>query len=154
MGTSARKKDSSLSIAIVVAIVLIASVFLLLRPSPEQEAAVSTDGLLRMEGLSRSSGTLRIERLDDIATSIPQPQSPIYEATITQEGTLESGELTFLFSELDSSTPIQDVAVYVFNRQSLAWEALPTFFDLDQQTVTAQIEFSGSLLVGLGTRVL
>lgn len=144
------KKDSSISVAIVVAIVLIASVLLILRPSPEQVVAISSDSLLRVEGVTRSSGTVVIERIDGVATSIPEPVSPVYEATFTTQGTLEEAQLTFSFAELSSDLPIQDASVYVFDRETLAWESLLTFFDLDQQTVTAEVEFSGSLLVGLG----
>lgn len=154
MSISVRKKDSSLSIAIVVAIVLIASALLILRPSPEQVVAVSTDSLLRVEGVTRSSGTVVIERLDGVSTSIPDLASPVYEATLTGEGTLEDAELTFSFSDLDSGFPIQEVIVYLFNRETLAWESVPTFFDLENQTVTADVEFFGSILVGLGLRVL
>lgn len=154
MGTLARKKDSSLSIAIVVAIVLIASVLLILRSSPEQVVAVSADNLLRVEGVTRSSGTIVIERLDGVSTSIPDLTSPIYEATLTADGTLEGAQLTFSFSEFGSTLSIQDAAVFVFNRETLNWEPAPTFFDLENQTVTADMEFSGSILVGLGRRVL
>ena len=153
MGTSARKKDSSLSIAIVVAIVLIASALLIVRPSPEQVVAVSTDSLLRVQGVTRSSGTVVIERLDGVSTSIPDLMSPVYEATLS-EGTLEEAQLTFSFSDLGGELEIQEVAVYLFNREKLTWESVPTFFSLENQTVTADIEFSGSILVGLGRRVL
>ncbi|MCR4314347.1 MAG: hypothetical protein NUV84_03815 [Candidatus Uhrbacteria bacterium] len=154
MGTSARKKDSSLSIVIVVAIVLIASALLIVRPSPEQVVAMSTDSLLRVQGVTRSSGTVVIQRLDGVSTSIPELASPVYEATLTGEGTLEDAEFTFSFSDFDSGLAIQDVAVYVFNREMLTWESLPTFFDLENQTLTAHMEFSGSILVGLGIRML
>lgn len=154
MLTSARKKDSSLAIAIVVAIVLIASTLLILRPSPEQVVAVSSDSLLRVEGVTRSSGIVVIERLDGVAISIPDLVSPIYEVTVTDDGTLEDAELTFSFSEFGSELSIQQGAVYFFNRETLLWESVPTFFDLANQTVTADMEFSGSILVGLGLRVL
>lgn len=143
-------KDSSISVAIVVAIVLIASVLLILRPSPEQVVAISSDRLLRIEGVTRSSGTVVIERLDGVATSIPESVSSVYEVTLTAEGILQEAQLTFSFAELSSDLLIQDVSVYVFDRETLAWEPLPTFFDLDQQTVTADVAFSGSLMVGLG----
>ncbi|GEM_PF-3497694 len=148
------KKDSSISIAIVVAIVLIASALLILRPSPEQVVAVSQDSLLRVEGVTRSSGTVAIERLDGVATSIPGLMSPVYEVTLTRVGTLENAEFSFSFSDFPSELSIQEVTVYRFNRETLSWEAVPTFFDLDAQTLTAELEFSGSVLVGLGERVL
>ena len=154
MSRGSTKKDSSISIAIVVAIVLIASVLLIVRPSPEHVAARSSDSLLSIEGVTRSQGVLAIERLDDVATSIPEPTGPIYEATLSTQGTLEEAQLTFAFGELDFGALIQEVVVYVFDRQTLSWESVPTFFDLDTQTVTADVEFSGSLLVGLGMRVL
>src|SRR3989338_5971581 len=116
---SATKKDSSLSIAIVVAIVLIASALLILRPSPEQVIAVSQDSLLRVEGVTRSSGTVAIERLDGVATSIPGVMSPVYEVTLTRDGTLEDAEFSFSFSDLSSELSIQEVVVYRFNRETL-----------------------------------
>lgn len=154
MSRRSGQKESNISIAIVVAIVLIASALFILRPSPEQVVAVSTDSLLRVEGVTRSSGTLVVERLDGVSTSILDLVSPIYEATITNNGTLEDAEFTFSFSDFGSELPIQEVAVYFFNRETLTWESVPTFFDLENQTVSADMEFSGSLLVGIGRRVL
>ncbi|MBI4435492.1 hypothetical protein HY630_02375 [Candidatus Uhrbacteria bacterium] len=148
------EKESSLSIAIVVAIVLIASALLILRPSPEEVVAVSPDRLLRVEGVTRSSGTVLIERLDGVATSIPGLMSPVYEVTLTREGTLEDAEFSFSFSDLSSELSIQEVVVYRFNRETLSWEAVPTFFDLDTQVLTAVVDISGSVLVALGERVL
>lgn len=148
------KKESSISVAIVVAIVLIASVLLILHPSPEQVITVSADRLLRVEGVTRSSASVVVERLDGVATSIADPVSPVYEASLTTHGTLEEAELTFAFSELGSELPIQEVSVYMFNRETLSWEPVPTFFNLDRQTLTANVEFPGSILVGLGKRVL
>ena len=151
---SATKKDSSLSIAIVVAIVLIASALLILRPSPEQVVAVSQDNVLRVEGVTRSSGAVLIERLDGIETTIPSLLSPVYEVTLSGIGTLEQAEFSFSFSEFSAESSIQEVVIYQLNRETLSWEAVPTFFDLDAQTLTCAIEFSGSILVGLGERVL
>lgn len=149
-----QKKESSIPIAIVVAIVLVASALLILRPSPERVVAVSSDGLLRLEGVARSSSSASIERLDGVVASIPGAFGPVYELTFQGSGTLQDAQLGFSFLEFDSGLAIQDVAVYRFNRETLAWEPLPTFFDLEIQTVTADIEFSGSLLVGLGEHVL
>lgn len=154
MKRGSTKKDSNISIAIVVAIVLIASVLLIVRPSPEHVVARSSDTLLRIEGLTRSHAAVVIERLDGVATAIPEPASPVYEATLTTQGTLEEAQLTFAFGELGSEALIQEVTIYVFDRETLAWESVPTFFDLDTQTVTADVEFSGSVMVGLGRRVL
>ena len=149
-----KKKDSSLSIAIVVAIVLIASALLILRPSPEQVVAVSQDNVLRVEGVTRSSGSVLIERLDGVETSVPSLVSFVYEVSLTREGTLEDAEFSFSFSEFSAEASLQEVVIYQFNRETLSWEAVPTFFDLDAQTLTCAIEFSGSILVGLGGRVL
>ncbi|MBI4592544.1 hypothetical protein HY733_03810 [Candidatus Uhrbacteria bacterium] len=148
------KKESSRSIAIVVAIVLIASAMLVLRPNPEQVVAVSSDRLLRVEGVTRSSGSVLIERLDEIETSIPNLFSPVYEVSLTSSGTLEEAEFRFFFSALSSDLAIQDVTVYQFNRERLSWEAVPTFFDLSTHTLTCELDFSESVLVGLGARVL
>lgn len=154
MKRGSTKKDSVISVAIVVAIVLIASVLLILRPNPEHVVAISSDHLLRVAGVTRSSGVLLIQRLDGLVTSIPQPVGPIYEATLTAQGTLEEAQLSFSFAELGSDLSIQEAGVYVFDRETLAWQFVPTFFNLDQQTVSVDLEFSGSLLIGLGKRVL
>jgi hypothetical protein len=142
------------AIAIVVAIVLIASVLLILRPSPEQVVAVSQDTLLRVEGVARGGATVMIERLDGVDTSIPSLVGPLYEITLTRSGMLEDAQLMFSFAEFASAFSISNVAVYRFNRETLSWEVLPTFFDLDTQTISCPLEFSGSVLVGLGNRVL
>jgi len=154
MKRGSTKKESSLSIAIVVAIVLIASTILILRPNPEQVIAISQDRLVRLEGVTRSPGGVLIERLDGVETSIPELASPIYELFMENHGTLESGEISFSFSAFDSALLIQDAVIYQFDRESLSWEPLQTFFDLDTQTLTCELEFSGSVLVGLGSGVL
>ncbi|MBI4257003.1 hypothetical protein HY626_03045 [Candidatus Uhrbacteria bacterium] len=153
MGTS-KKKDSSFSIAIVVVIVLIASALLILRPSPEQVVAVSQDNVLRVEGVTRSTGTVLIERLDGVETTIPSLLSPVYEVTLSGIGTLEQAEFLFSFSEFSARASLQEVVIYQFNRETLSWEAIPTFFDLGAQMLTSELDLSGSILVGLGERVL
>lgn len=143
-----------MAIAIVVAIVLIASALLILRPNPEEVVTVSQDNVLRVEGVTRSSSLVLIERLDSVETSIPNLVSPIYEVSLTDSGTLQKSVFTFSFPALSSDLSIQDVMVYQFSRETLSWEVVPTFFELDTQTLTSAVEFSGSVLVGLGTRVL
>jgi hypothetical protein len=150
MSRGSIKKESNIPIAIVVAIVLIASAFFFLRPAPEQVVGISSDGLVRVEGVARGSDTLTIERLDGVQTTISPLVSPVYELYLESEGLLENGELTFSFSEFDSELPIQEIAVYQFDRETLSWVTLPTYFDLDSQTVTCELEFSGSVLVALG----
>ncbi|HLD20580.1 MAG TPA: hypothetical protein VJB64_00630, partial [Patescibacteria group bacterium] len=113
-----KKKDSSLSIAIVVAIVLIASALLILRPSPEQVVAVSQDNVLRVEGVTRSSGAVLIERLDGVEAAIPSLVSPVYEVTLSGIGTLEQAEFSFSFSEFSAEASLQEVVVYQFNRET------------------------------------
>ena len=154
MKRGSAKKESSISIAIVVAIVLIASVLLILRPSPEQVVVLSEDTFVRLEGVTRSSVTVLIQKLDGVQASVPGLTSPVYELSLESEGVLENGELTFSFSEFDPEQAIQDAVVYQFDRVTLSWVALPTYFDLDSETVTCVLEFSGSVLVALGSRVL
>jgi hypothetical protein len=154
MKRGSAQKESSISIAIVVAIVLIASARLILYPNPEQIVAVSDDHLVRLEGVTRSSTAITIQRLDGIETPISPSVSSVYEISGETQSVLKNGELTFLFSEFDSDFLIQDVVVYWFDRETLSWIALPTLFDLSAQSVTTQLEFSGNALVTLGERVL
>lgn len=154
MGQTSRKKDSNFSVAIVVAIVLVASALLLLRPAPEQVMALSEDGRVWVEGVTRESGTVLIERIDGVDTAIEGALSPVYELTLTSNGTLQDGELTFAFAEFaQEGQVIQEVVIYQFDRSSLSWKSLSTFFDLETQTLFAPLSLSGSLLVGLGERV-
>lgn len=131
-----------------------ASALLILRPNPEQVVVLSSDHLVRLEGVTRSSTTITIQRLDGIEIPISSSVSPVYEISGETQGVLKNGELTFLFSEFGSDLLIQDVVVYGFDRETLSWIILPTLFDLSTQTVTTEFEFSGNALVTLGERVL
>lgn len=138
----------------VVAILLVASLFFILRPAPEEVVAVSADGLVRLEGVSRSSIEIQIERLDGVGTSFVDIMGPVYEITLSDSGMFQDMELEFLLSHLtDDSLRIQDVVIYYFNRSTLEWEPLPTAFDLSEEMLTTTITLSGSTLVGLAGRV-
>ncbi|NQV89823.1 hypothetical protein HQ487_00275 [Candidatus Uhrbacteria bacterium] len=155
MGSKNSKKESNFSVAMVVAIVLIASTFLFLRPAPEEVKARSEDGIVSLEGVTSESGVIVIERLDGVTTDIEHAVSPVYELAFTQRGILQEGELTFEFDQFtEEGLMIQDVVVYQFDRSTLSWEALPTSFVLETQTLFAPVSFAGNLLVGLGERVL
>lgn len=137
------------SVAAVVAIVFVASAFVILRSMPEQVTAVSQDGLVHATGLTRSSGSLMIERIDNIETSIRNVVSPVYEVSLSQDGSLSDGDLTMM---IDQSETVSDIAVYTFDRTTLSWIALPTLFDLSQRTISTSLDLSGSLLIVAGER--
>lgn len=149
-----RAHESNWAIAMVVAIVLGASALLVMKPSPEQVVALSPDGLVRVEGVTRARGGVLIERIDGVDTSVEGILSPIYEITVGQQGTLEETELSFAYEAFERETlVIQEVVIYQFDRTSLLWKPLPTFFDMDEQNVSTTLTLSGSALVGLGERV-
>jgi hypothetical protein len=144
---------SSISIAIVVAIVLIASVLIILRPMPEQVIATSQDGLVQVDGVTRASGALQIDRLDGVQTSIENILSPVYQISFGDDGVLEDAEVVMAFNELgQEEVSIQDATIYQFDRTTLSWQALPTFFDLSEGTLSASLTLSGSVMVGVGAR--
>lgn len=154
MARGKHAQESNKAIAMVVAIVLVASTLLVLRPSPEQVVAFSQDGLVRVEGVTRSPGSILIERIDGVDISTEGVVSPIYEVTLDGQGVLEEAELLFSYESFAlEGLSIQEVAMYRFDRASLSWKPLPTFFDLSEQTLTSTVTLSGSTLVGLGERV-
>lgn len=150
MSRELHKKESHISIAIVVAIVLTASVLLIVRPAPERIFAVSEDRIVRIEGVTRTADQITIERLDGVEHSVSGLLSPIYEIGLVNGGVVEAAEIEFSFSQFAGGHSIQDVSVYTFESSELTWVALPTFFDLAKETVSAQATISGSLMVGLG----
>jgi len=147
-----KNKASSWPIAIVVAIVLIASLFLIIRSVPEQIVAFSEDQVVQLEGVTRSSGSIEIQRLDGIEKSVKYLLSPVYEISLMGNGMIQNGELRFFFERKEEHNPTQEIVLYSFNNKTLAWEPIPSFFDFSTQTFTAPIEFSGSLLVAVGSR--
>ncbi|MBI2473010.1 hypothetical protein HYV70_00435 [Candidatus Uhrbacteria bacterium] len=152
-GRKQQKKESGWSIAIVVAIVFVASLFLIVRSAPEQVFAFSQDARVQLTGVTRSSGSVEIQRLDDVEKSVRYLLSPVYEITLTSQGTIQNGELLFFFERTAEHNPTQEIVLYTFNTDTLDWESIPAFFDFSTQSFTAPIEFSGSLLVAVGSRV-
>lgn len=137
------------SIAAVVVIVFVASAFFLFRSVPEEVVGVSHDGLVRASGLTRSSESLVIERIDNIQTSVRNVVSPVYEVSLSEGGSLERGELTMV---IDQSASLSDIVVYTFDRTTLGWIALPTLFDLSETTIFTSLDLVGSLLIVAGWR--
>ncbi|MBI5793492.1 hypothetical protein HZA87_00165 [Candidatus Uhrbacteria bacterium] len=145
-GRSTSRKNWS--VAAVVAIVFVASVFVLLHSAPEEVAAVSQDGLVRASGLTRSSGSLVIERIDDVETSV-KTASAVYEVSLTGNGHLNDGELVM---KVEDSASLSDLVLYTFHRETLSWIALPTLFDFADSILSTSLEFTGSLLIVAGER--
>ncbi len=138
------------SVVAVVAIVFVASAFLLLRPAPEQVAAVSSDGMLRASGLASSGAMLTVSRMDEVQTGIPEPTGPVYELSLTGAGSLKNWEVVISIPQ--SAGPLSQVAIYSFDRTTLAWVMLPTLFHLSNSTVSSTLSFTGSMLLGVGAR--
>ena len=117
---SGRKISSThWSVAAVVAIVFVASVFLFLRPAPEEVVGISDDGLVRASGLSRSSSeTLVIERIDDVETSVTTAISHVYEVSLTSNGHVNDGELVMTIEQSES---LSEIVLYTFDRETLSW---------------------------------
>jgi hypothetical protein len=145
-----KKKESQISIAIIVAMVLFGSIFLFWTAAPEQLVAGSQDGMVQVTGLTRSAADVSIERLKDVQVGVDGVIGPAYEL-ILDSGHLEQGELTFF---IDENADVTEVVLYQFNRNTLTWLPLATSFDLTSGSVSAQIEFSGSTLVVPVSRVL
>ena len=148
---SGRKISSThWSVAAVVAIVFVASVFLFLRPAPEEVVGISDDGLVRASGLSRSSSeTLVIERIDDVETSVTTAISHVYEVSLTSNGHVNDGELVMTIEQSES---LSEIVLYTFDRETLSWVELPTLFDLASFSVSTSLDFTGSLLLVAGER--
>ncbi len=133
-----------------VAIVFVASVFLFLRPAPEEVVGISDDGLVRASGLSRSSSeTLVIERIDDVETSVTTAISHVYEVSLTSNGHVNDGELVMTIEQSES---LSEIVLYTFDRETLSWVELPTLFDLASFSVSTSLDFTGSLLLVAGER--
>lgn len=133
-----------------VAIVFVASVFLFLRPAPEEVVGISDDGLVRASGLSRSSSeTLVIERIDDVETSVTTVISHVYEVSLTSNGHVNDGELVMTIEQSES---LSEIVLYTFDRETLSWVELPTLFDLASFSVSTSLDFTGSLLLVAGER--
>src|SRR3989338_6961717 len=109
------KKEPNGPIAIVIAIVFVATVFLLVHAIPEQIIVFSPDGIVQVEGVTRSSGSIEIQRLDGVEKSVRYLLSPVYEITLTSNGTIQNGELHFFFERTAEHNPTQEIVLYTFN---------------------------------------
>lgn len=140
----------TIQIAIVVAIVLVASLFASFTSAPEKIYVRSEDGLVEFEGVARPAGTVSINREDEI-NGADGIMSPVFSLSTSEEVVVDRGEVLFHITkqELD----ITELDVYTFDVVTLNWEPLPTIFDLSQRTISASIEFSGTVLVGVGQRL-
>ena len=145
-----KKKETQVSIAVIVAMVLFGNIFFFWAPAPEQLVAGSQDGLVQVTGLARGESDLTVERLQGVQIDVEGALGPAYELLLT-DGRLEQGEIKVF---LDESVDITEVVLYQFNRDTLTWTQLATGFDLTSGSVSAVIEFYGSTLVVAASRVL
>ena len=139
-----KTSQTNRSVAAVVAIVFVASMLFFLRGVPEEVTGISQDGLVRASGLTRSSESLVIERIDNVETLISKVVSPVYEVSLTSGGVLSSGELTMTIEEGES---LSQLVLYTFDRETLSWIVLPTLFDLADSTLSTSLELRGSMLI-------
>lgn len=153
MARRKKTKEFSWPIAIVIAIVLVGSLVLILRPVPEQVFAQSTDGHVRMEGVTRNLATpIEIERLDGVQSSVEELLGPVYEIRL-ESGFVDRVDLEFDFElASDDELSLQEVLIYFFDRETLTWQPMDTFFDLDREILTTSTTISDNLLVALGHR--
>jgi hypothetical protein len=137
------------SVAIVVAILFVASVFLFLCSVPEQVVGVSQDGLVSASGLTRSVESLTIERIDNVDTDLSRVVSPVYQVSLSGTGNLERGELVM---HIEGDRSLSEIMLYTFDRSTLAWREMPTLFDLADSSISTSLEFTGSLMIVAAAR--
>jgi hypothetical protein len=147
---NASTKNETWQVAVVVAVVVITSLFLFFTPAPEKVFLRSSDGLVTFEGVARPASGVNLFVHDTVAV-VDGIMLPLYEVT-TQDGVvIKDGELTVWIDETDMS--IKEAVLYRYNVTTFSWESLPTFFDLTTSSVSARVDVSGSLLIGLGMSV-
>lgn len=144
-----KKQEPNWAIAAVVAIVLFASLFLIRADAPEHVVASSDDGVVTIDGSTRASGAVMIERSANVGIAFEDSLSDVYLVSLEHGGQLVGGELVFALPELD----VTEVAIYQYDPSVLDWVPLPTTFDLVLGTVSSELTFLDSVMLIVGDRV-
>jgi hypothetical protein len=146
-------QDSYWLIAIVVAVVLFGSLFALFAHVPDQVFARSEDGVVTLKAVTDSASVVEITSYEGVEIGTDDIASPVYELGADFDAVILDGELTVYVDASWGVFDLSEAVVYVFDRSDLAWKELPTTFTLSEMSISAPVEFVGSVLVGVGARI-
>ncbi len=138
-------------IAIVVAVVFVGSLFAAFSSVPDQVFARSEDGAVTLRAVTDSASLVEIILVESFDAEIDGLASPIYEIRTDESALILNGELEMVVqSEWRDGLDLTEAQIIVIDRYGAGSEVLSTVFDLSEKSVSAPIEFQGSVFVVLG----
>jgi len=153
-GRKKTKKNFHWHIAIVVAVVFVGSFLALFSSAPDHIFTRSSDGLVTLEAVTYSSSTVEIVLYEGTEGSVEELESPIYQISADIDATIQDGELEIVLDPTwGSDLDLSELSIFYFSGSTLSWEELPSTFDISENSVSALIEFTGNVQVGVGERV-
>jgi len=128
-----------------------ASFFVVFARAPEQVVGISSDRLLRVEGVAREATSVRILRLTNVEQSISLMRSPVYELSVRDGEILDPSVIRYRLPKELQSIPSNLLTFIIFDPKTLTWKPIPTMIDTKNEIATTNIPVHQTLLIGLGT---
>lgn len=132
--------------------VCVASFFVVFARAPERVVGVSSDRIVRVEGISREATSVQILRLSHVEQSISLMEGPVYELSVRNGGVLNQTVIQYRIPTVLRSASSNILTLIAFDPQSLSWKPIGTTIDEKKQIATATVSVQQTLLIGLGTK--
>lgn len=137
---------------LVIAVVFVGSFFVIFSTVPEKVVARSSDGVVSVEGISRFSNSVNIERLSS-NKSDSFMVSPVYSFVLSGKGELKESKIFFnLDNFLNQEISLDKLFIFVYDSTDFEWKELPTFLNLQNNKLGTEFDLFGvhNFVVGKG----
>ncbi len=138
---------------VVIVLVFVGAIFVFSSQQPEQVFARSQDGVVTLEGVSRSVRSVSIDANPAMGVPLESRVSGYYLLIPDLAGVVFSSSLTVQILEQwkQMSQDPTELVIYIYRNPTDGWQSLPTEVDLSTQTLHTQLELFEPVWIAVGT---
>ncbi len=137
---------------LIIILVFISAFFVLVSRQPEQVFTKSSDGVIEVQGLSRTVRSVTIEPTKEFGSVLKERVSSYYFLVPVPAGVPFTADVRV--NVLEQWKQIQpdltELAVYKWNEFGSKWEVVPTVVDLSKETLEVRIELQEPTWIAIG----
>jgi hypothetical protein len=138
---------------VVIVLVFVGAIFIFVSRPPEQIFARSADGVVTLEGVSRTVRSVSIDTNSQMGVPLESRVSSYYLIIPDLAGAAFSSSLTIQILEQWKQMVADptELVLYVFEEPTEGWKSLPTDVDLSTSTFHTQVNLTEPIWIAVGT---
>ena len=137
---------------LVIILVFVGAIFVFVSRQPEQVFTKSSDGVVEVQGLSRSVRSVTIEPTKEFGSILEKRVSSYYSLIPNPAGVSFPADVSVKVLEQwkQIHPDLTELTIYKWNEFGSKWEVVSTIVDLSNETLEARIELQEPTWIAVG----